>query len=40
MSAIAVLTLWKLGFTRIVELQGGMNAWRQTGRAPVPSIEG
>ena len=37
MIAIAVLTLRRLGFARIVELRGGMNAWRQTGRPLVPS---
>jgi rhodanese-related sulfurtransferase len=37
MSAIAVLTLRRLGFARIVELRGGMNSWRQTGRPLVPS---
>lgn len=36
MSALAVLTLRKLGFRRIVELAGGMNAWTQTGRTLVP----
>jgi rhodanese-related sulfurtransferase len=40
MSAVAVVTLRKLGFTRIVELRGGMNAWRQTGRTLVPSKRG
>jgi phage shock protein E len=40
MSAIAVLTLRTLGFTRIVELRGGMNAWRQTGRTLVPPKRG
>ena len=36
----ALITLRKLGFTRIVELRGGMKAWRQTGRTLVPSKPG
>ncbi len=40
MSAVAVVTLQKLGFTRIVELRGGMNAWKQTGRTLIPSKRG
>ena len=35
-----LITLRKLGFTRIVELRGGMKAWRQTGRTLVPSKPG
>lgn len=40
MSAIALIALRKLGFTRIVELRGGMRAWRQTGRTLAPSTLG
>jgi rhodanese-related sulfurtransferase len=32
MSAIAVSTLKALGYTNIVELSGGYNAWVQSGR--------
>ena len=32
MSAEAVVTLAGLGYTNILELDGGMNAWRATGR--------
>ena len=32
MSADAVVTLSGLGYTNIVELDGGMNAWRASGR--------
>lgn len=32
MSAEAVITLTRLGYTNIVELDGGMNAWRASGR--------
>ena len=32
MSAEAVLTLTRLGYTNTVELDGGMNAWRASGR--------
>lgn len=32
MSAEAVVTLAGLGYTNIVELQGGMNGWRSSGR--------
>jgi rhodanese-related sulfurtransferase len=40
MSAVAVVTLRKLGFSRIVELRGGMNAWKQTGRTLAPAKRG
>ncbi len=33
MSADAVITLAGLGYTNIVELDGGMNAWRASGRS-------
>ena len=33
MSSEAVVTLSALGYTNIVELDGGMNAWRDSGRA-------
>lgn len=36
MSAIAVRTLAKLGFRDIVELRGGMEAWRASGRRLLP----
>ena len=33
MSAIAASTLTDLGYTNIVELRGGMSAWRESGRS-------
>lgn len=36
MSAVAVQELRRLGYTRIVELRGGMDAWRQSGRTLLP----
>lgn len=36
MSRIAVQTLRQLGFRRITELRGGMEAWRASGRSLVP----
>lgn len=32
MSAIAARTLHRLGYRRVVELRGGMDAWRASGR--------
>ena len=40
MSAEAVVTLAGLGYTNIVELAGGMNAWRESGRQIVSSVTG
>ncbi len=37
MSAEASVTLAKMGFTDIVELRGGMNAWTASGRDLIPS---
>lgn len=36
MSAIAVRALARLGFTRVIELRGGMEAWRASGRKLLP----
>ncbi len=38
MSAEAVVTLAGLGYTNIVELDGGMNAWRASGRQIASSV--
>lgn len=38
MSAEAVVTLAGLGYTNIVELDGGMNAWSESGRQIVSSV--
>ena len=37
MSAIAVATLHALGYTDIVELSGGYDAWLQSGRTLQPT---
>ncbi|RDI75105.1 Rhodanese-related sulfurtransferase [Gaiella occulta] len=36
MSAVAVTALHRLGYERIVELRGGMDAWSQSGRTLLP----
>lgn len=36
MSRIAVSTLAKLGYTDLVELHGGMDAWKKSGRRLMP----
>ena len=38
MSAEALITLAGLGYTSIVELEGGMNAWRKSGRQIASSV--
>ena len=38
MSAQAVVALAGLGYTNIVELDGGMNAWRESGRPIASSV--
>lgn len=40
MSAIAVRTLHGLGYARVVELRGGMDAWRASGRRLLPPRSG
>ena len=40
MSAQAVATLVGLGYTNIVELAGGMNAWRSSGRTVTVTMTG
>lgn len=40
MSAEAVVTLAGLGYTNIVELDGGMNAWRASGRQVTSRVTG
>jgi rhodanese-related sulfurtransferase len=40
MSSTAVVTLAALGYTNIVELDGGMNAWQASGNALRPSPSG
>jgi phage shock protein E len=37
MSAIAVRTFVRLGFTGVVELRGGMEAWQASGRKLLPA---
>lgn len=37
MSAVAVRTLHRLGYTRVVELREGMDAWRASGRPLLPA---
>lgn len=40
MSAIAVQTLSGLGYTDVVELEGGMIAWEAAGRPLLPPASG
>lgn len=37
MSTLAVATLGDLGYTEVVELEGGMEAWREDGRVLLPA---
>jgi rhodanese-related sulfurtransferase len=39
MSATATRTLVEMGYTDVVDLAGGMNAWVETGRPLEESIE-
>lgn len=40
MSALAIRTLARLGYRRIVELRGGMEAWQASGRRLLPPRSG